>query len=231
HDALPISAGEAQLQVQLVDTPHQGQILRGCRLGQVVHAAAADAHGLNLLGYRQRMDPVDHRFALSNPALPSAPSKKSFSSVSSPILACSVFRSTVGSTVAPLSNTPAAPDSSCSFHCEIWFGWTSKRLASSASVCSPFRAAKATLDLKAGEWFRRVRRVMICSWLGDIIAVMSRQSTYRAVQISGASSVGQGVGLGTRWQTAEKGSGTFSRGLYRRGSLGDHSRLARSAAS
>jgi len=32
---------------------------------------------------------VDHRFALSNPALVSAPSKKSFSSVSSPILACS----------------------------------------------------------------------------------------------------------------------------------------------
>src|SRR5690606_7733501 len=40
------TAGEGQLQVQLVDTPHQGQILRGCRLGQVVHAAAADAHGL-----------------------------------------------------------------------------------------------------------------------------------------------------------------------------------------
>jgi hypothetical protein len=32
---------------------------------------------------------VDHRFALSNPALLSAPSKKSFSSVSSPIFACS----------------------------------------------------------------------------------------------------------------------------------------------
>jgi hypothetical protein len=36
---------------------------------------------------------VDHRFTLSNPALVSAPSKKSFSSVSSPILACSAFRS------------------------------------------------------------------------------------------------------------------------------------------
>ena len=35
------------------------------------------------------MRTVDHRFALSNPALVSAPSKKSFSSVSSPILACS----------------------------------------------------------------------------------------------------------------------------------------------
>ena len=40
---------------------------------------------------------VDHRFALGNrPALPSAPAKKSFSSVSSPIFACSVFTSTAG---------------------------------------------------------------------------------------------------------------------------------------
>src|SRR5260370_4083363 len=39
---------------------------------------------------------LDHRFALSKPALPSAPSKKSFSSVSSPILACSDFTSTAG---------------------------------------------------------------------------------------------------------------------------------------
>src|SRR5436190_17344283 len=39
---------------------------------------------------------VDHRLALNSPALLSAPSKKSFSSVSSPILACSVFTSTAG---------------------------------------------------------------------------------------------------------------------------------------
>jgi putative ABC transport system permease protein len=40
------------------------------------------------------MRPVDHRLALCRPALPSARSKKSFSSASSPILACSVFTST-----------------------------------------------------------------------------------------------------------------------------------------
>jgi hypothetical protein len=39
---------------------------------------------------------VDHRFALSNPDLLSAPSKKSFSSVSSPILACRDFTSIAG---------------------------------------------------------------------------------------------------------------------------------------
>jgi hypothetical protein len=134
---------------------------------------------------------VNHRFALSKPALLSAPSKKSFSSVSSPILACRDFTSTGGS-AGRLSwpNTSAARLSNCSFHCAIWLAWTSKRLASSASVCSPLIAAKATLDLKAGEWFRRVRRVMICSWGGDIIASVSRKSTYRAVQISGASSLG-----------------------------------------
>ena len=44
---------------------------------------------------------VDHRFALSNPALVSAPSKKSFSSVSSPILACSDFTSIAGAAGVP----------------------------------------------------------------------------------------------------------------------------------
>src|SRR6266700_3202625 len=47
----------------------------------------ADAQHVRLLCDRQIVLTVDHRFALSNPALLSAPSKKSFSSVSSPILA------------------------------------------------------------------------------------------------------------------------------------------------
>src|ERR1051325_8956758 len=86
---------------------------------QVVDAAAADAQNLRLFGNRQVVLTVDHRFALSNPALVSAPSKKSFSSVSSPILACSDFTSTVGSAVAwplPGPNTAAAEPSSCAFH-------------------------------------------------------------------------------------------------------------------
>src|SRR6202012_2338150 len=63
---------------------------------QIINAAAADLQNFRLLGDRQIMFTVDHRFALSNPALVSAPSKKSFSSVSSPILACSDFTSTAG---------------------------------------------------------------------------------------------------------------------------------------
>jgi hypothetical protein len=51
---------------------------------------------------------VDHRFALSMPALMSAPSKKPFSSASSPILACSAFRSTGGVPFAGASPNTAA---------------------------------------------------------------------------------------------------------------------------
>jgi len=49
---------------------------------------------IGLPGQRQFVAAVDHRFALSRSALPSAPDKKSFSSVSSPIFACRVFKST-----------------------------------------------------------------------------------------------------------------------------------------
>jgi hypothetical protein len=53
--------------------------------------ATANIQSRRLLGDGQIVLTVDHRFALSNPALVSAPSKKSVSSVSSPILACRDF--------------------------------------------------------------------------------------------------------------------------------------------
>jgi hypothetical protein len=46
--------------------------------------AAADAKNLGLLGDRQIVPAVDHRFALRNPALVSAPSKKLISAVRAP---------------------------------------------------------------------------------------------------------------------------------------------------
>src|SRR6185503_15541265 len=112
--------GERELQMQPVETPHHLQVGRRHRTRQVVDAAAADVQNLCLLGDRQIVLTVDHRFALSNPALLSAPSKKSFSSVSSPILACSDFTSTAGG-AAPLPGpkTSAAPPSSCAFHVVI----------------------------------------------------------------------------------------------------------------
>src|ERR1700749_439393 len=95
-----------------VEEAHYLQIVSRHRPWQVVHAATADAQGLRLLRDGQLMLAHDHRLALSKPALPSATYKKSFSSVSSPILAWSDFTSMGGVLpAAPAAdpNTPAAP--------------------------------------------------------------------------------------------------------------------------
>src|SRR5207245_9526407 len=102
-------AGERKLQMQPVETPHDLQVGRRHRTWQVVDTATADAQNVGLLCDRQIVLTVDHRFALSNPALLSAPSKKSFSNVSSPIFACSDFTSTAGC-AAPFS--PPGPKTS-----------------------------------------------------------------------------------------------------------------------
>src|SRR3989344_6618524 len=137
------------------------------------------------------MTVVDHRFALSMPALMSACSKKSFSSASSPILACSTLRSTGGADGRPsVPNTSAARSSNRAFHSVIWFGCTSNWLASSASVLSPRIAARATFALKAAEWLRRGRLLMFAPVsTGPIMPQSGSDSTYPAVQISGASSI------------------------------------------
>src|SRR5215210_2168838 len=147
------TARERKVEMQLVHPAHDGEI--GCRHGsrQVINSAPADVQGFRLAGDGQVVRPVDHRLALSSPALPSAPAKKSFVSVSSPILAWSVLTSTagaLGSGLASAPNTLAAPSSSSAFQAVIWFGWTSNCCASSASVFSPLMAAKATFALKAG---------------------------------------------------------------------------------
>ena len=62
--------------MQPVETSHDREI--GVRHGarQVIDAATADLQNFGLLRDRQVVLAVDHRFALSNPALVSAPSKK-----------------------------------------------------------------------------------------------------------------------------------------------------------
>jgi hypothetical protein len=112
--------GERKLQMQPVETPHHLQVARRHRTWQIVDAAAADVQSLRLLGDRQIVLTVDHRFALSSPALLSAPSK-SFSSVSSPILACSDFTSTAGvlGAVLPDPKMSEALPSSCAFQVVI----------------------------------------------------------------------------------------------------------------
>src|SRR6266508_2471146 len=106
--------GEGILQVQPIETLHDRQIGVRHRARQIVDAAAADLQNFRLSCDRQIVLTVDHRFALSNPALVSAPSKKSFSSVNSPILAWSDFTSTAGvaGAVPPGPKTPEAPPSS-----------------------------------------------------------------------------------------------------------------------
>src|SRR5579863_7187279 len=146
------AAGERVVQMQLVDLPHPPQVGFRDRPRLVVDAAAADAQRFRLLLDGKIMLGVDHRLALSNPALVSAPSKKSFSSVRAPILACSVFTSTAsphGTGLASPPNTLAAPSSNWLFHCVIWLGWMSNCSASSESVFSPRIAARATFDLNS----------------------------------------------------------------------------------
>jgi hypothetical protein len=109
------------------------------------------------------MTSVNHFFALSNPALESALSKKSFSSVNYPILAWSVFTSTDGSEDLPPSKTSTAWSLSCFFHWVIWFGCTSNCCDSSAKVLSPTSAAIATLALNVAECFRLVLFAIFCS--------------------------------------------------------------------
>ena len=101
--------------MQPIQTPHDREIGIPHRARQVIDAAAADLQNLSLPGDRQIVLAVDHRFALSNPALVSAPSKKLL------ILACSNFTSIAGAAGAmfPDPKTPEAPPSSCAFQAVI----------------------------------------------------------------------------------------------------------------
>src|SRR5689334_16768317 len=177
--------------MQPIEPPHDREIGVRRRPRQIIHAAAADAQSVRLSRDRQIVRAVDHRFALSNPALVSAPSKKSFSSVSSPILACNAFMSTAGSVALPppASKTSAAPPSSCVFHWVIWFGCTSNCSASCTIVRSPLIAASATLALNAGEWFRRGRLFIVAPDSPTLACPLSgRNSPYRPVKNFGAGS-------------------------------------------
>ena len=75
--------------MQLVYPAHYGEIGGGNRPGQITHTATAGLQGLRRSADRQFVVTVDQRFALSKPALLSAPPKKSFASVSSPLPAAS----------------------------------------------------------------------------------------------------------------------------------------------
>src|SRR5271166_2814327 len=75
---------EGELQMQSVETPHDRQVGFRHQPRQVVDAATADVQSLRLPGDRQIVRTVDHRLALSSPALLSAPSKKLISALRAP---------------------------------------------------------------------------------------------------------------------------------------------------
>lgn len=70
------AARKGIVQMQLIDPAHQRQIGHGDRPWQVVNAAPAEAERRCLPGDWKVVLSINHRFALSNPALVSAPSKK-----------------------------------------------------------------------------------------------------------------------------------------------------------
>src|SRR5680860_410370 len=144
------------------------------------------AEKLGLPGNRQGLPFVDHRFALVPLMRPSAPDKKSFSMVSSPILACSsAMQGPPSLSCSPSPKTAAAPSKSCRFHLVIWLGWTSNRSAMVMRGSSPLIASGATLALNTGEWLRLGLLGIVHTPPGRL----PRSSiTYRAVQFSPATS-------------------------------------------
>ncbi|MET4222645.1 hypothetical protein ABIB00_007884 [Bradyrhizobium sp. LB14.3] len=112
--------GERKLQMQPIETPHDREIGVRHRARQVIDAATADLQDFRLLRDRQIVLAVDHRFALSNPAVVSARSEKSFFSVSSSTSrAATSFRSRTSGTAVPGPKSPEAPPFSSAFDAVI----------------------------------------------------------------------------------------------------------------
>src|SRR5277367_2429638 len=117
---------EGPLQMQLVQNPHQLQISLRQAPRHVVNARPAQIQQLCLALHRNLTVPLDHRFPLGPGNFPSAPSKKEFSIVSSPIFACS---SRMRSLPSAASTSPpkiaAAFSSSSVFQAVTWVACTS----------------------------------------------------------------------------------------------------------
>ena len=152
--------GEGELQMQSVKAPHDRKVGFRHRARQVIDATPANVQRPRLPGDRQIVRAVDHRFALSRPALLSAPSKKSFSSVSSPILACNDFTSTAGCAVPlpPWDRKHRQPRPRAALS-TMWSDWGGRRLLDSAKLYGDRIAIDGrkcqAFALKAGVWFRR----------------------------------------------------------------------------
>jgi len=83
----PAGPVEGQLEVDLIHGGHDEKIGLAHRNRLVVEARSGEVEKTGLMRKRQGVGLVDHRLALVPFTRPSAPDKKSFSMVSSPILA------------------------------------------------------------------------------------------------------------------------------------------------
>src|SRR4051812_49853677 len=116
RDPLPVqeiaqhpAACEGELEMELVDPPHDREFGRRHRPGRVVDAAAADPERLCLLRDRQVVLAVDHPFALGRPAFPGRPFKKCLPGAAPPSLAGASPPPPVGRVVAPSAPNPKTP--------------------------------------------------------------------------------------------------------------------------
>lgn len=149
---------EGVVQVQLVHGVHHRQIQLAHWFVQVVHRPSADVGQLGLATDAQFVITVNHFSALSNPALVSAPSKKSISKACCPIFACNGPKSTGLEALPAVPNTSETRSSNCFFHSVICAGCNSYCWQRSAKVLSSCSAAKTTLALNSALKTRRVRR-------------------------------------------------------------------------
>jgi hypothetical protein len=177
--------GEGELQVQPIETSHDREVSRGYRTGKIVHNAAAELQNLCLFRDRKIVFTVDHRFALSHPALVSAPSKNRSPASAPRAWRAATSRQSLAWPGPRYENLALL--SSCDFQVVIWLGWMSKCATSWAIVRSPLMAASATLALKAGEWFRRGRLLVVSPVHGDYRRIQA-ETPLIVFQISGTGS-------------------------------------------
>src|SRR4029079_12327755 len=152
-----------RLQELLVDETHQKQVLSAVWRGFAVERRAADRYQLALAHDREPwMTGVDHRLPPIQAQRSKAFDKKSRSTTSWPILACSFVSSASRfcSRALPFSSKTLANFSIASrFQAAIWVGCSSCLVASSATVSWPLIASSATLALNSAE--NRLRVLMV----------------------------------------------------------------------
>src|ERR1017187_1867241 len=152
-------------QVQLVQPPHQGKILRGLHHRLVLEPAARDPHQLALPSYAQ-FGTWHHQ------VLPEAYSpnclhfflSQSASTVSWPIFSCSWAISSWLSSPSGRegSNNSGRWSRITPFHCVTWTGCTWYSRAICPTVLTPIKASNPTLALKAPVYrFRFVLLIVL----------------------------------------------------------------------